>query len=104
MKKRGIYMFSFKHWLKETSDFDSKLHGLIQGKTAQWMGDQKIGQNPSAIATKVQSDPEIKKAMFTAKSPLVLNPTALQQHIKKQVDDQRKETQRQQLAASRAAK
>lgn len=86
-------MNSFKDWLKitEEGDFDAQLSGAIQGKSAMLSADPKIGKNPSAIADKITKDTEVKNLMLKSKSPVTLNPAALQKTIKNQLDAAQKD-------------
>jgi len=86
-------MNSFKNWLKitEDGDFDAQLSGAIQGKSAMLSADPKIGKNPSAIADKITKDTEVKNLMLKSKSPVALNPAALQKTIKNQLDAAQKD-------------
>lgn len=86
-------MNSFKNWLKitEDGDFDAQLAGAIQGKSAMLSADPKIGKNPSAIADKITKDTEVKNLMLKSKSPVTLNPAALQKTIKNQLDAAQKD-------------
>lgn len=87
-------MKSFKQWLNvnEAGDFDSMLSGAIQGKTALFSADPKIGGNASAIADKINKDREVQDMLSKAKLPVNLDPSKLQ----KSVQDQIKKTKDQQ--------